>query len=173
MDRPRSAAASRALAYGLAGLVFLLDRLTKYLIQQQVPAGDSYTVIPGFFSIVHNENPGAAFSLFSAAQSEWRSFFLVGLTAGAAILIAVLLWHPGGRVGESRSSMRLGLALILGGALGNVFDRIASGTVTDFLDFYLGGLHWPAFNLADSAITVGAALVILDLIRSRRPAPKT
>ncbi|MGC9971441.1 MAG: signal peptidase II [Bryobacteraceae bacterium] len=172
MDRPRSAAASRAIAYGLAGLVFLLDRLTKYVIQQQVLAGDSYTVIPGFFSIVHNENPGAAFSLFSGAQSEWRSFFLVGLTAGAGILIGVLLWHPGGRVGESRR-MRLGLALILGGALGNVFDRIASRTVTDFLDFYLGALHWPAFNLADSAITVGAALLIIDMIRSRRRVPKT
>jgi signal peptidase II len=161
MDHSRSATACRAFTYGLAGLAFLLDRLSKYLIQQQVLPGDSYSVIPGFFSIVHNENPGAAFSLFSGAQSEWRSFFLVGLTAGAAILIAVLLWHPGGRVGESRW-MRIGLALILGGALGNVF-----------LDFYLGRFHWPAFNLADTAITIGAALVILDMIRSRRPAAKT
>jgi signal peptidase II len=172
MDRPRSAAACRAIAYGLAGLVFLLDRLTKYLIQQQLLPGESNTVIPGFLSIVHSENPGAAFSLFAGAQTEWRSFFLVGLTAGAGILIAVLLWHPGGREGESRR-MHLGLALILGGALGNVYDRIVTGTVTDFLDLYLGSFHWPAFNLADSAITVGSALLIVDLIRSRRRAPRT
>lgn len=76
MPSPRSAATRKALAYGAAGLVFVLDRLTKYIIQQQVASGDSYTVIPGFLSIVHAENAGAAFSLFSTAQSEWRTFFL-------------------------------------------------------------------------------------------------
>ena len=172
MDRSLSVAARKGFAYGLAGGVFLLDRLTKFLIQQTVSVWDSYTVIPGFFSIIHTENPGAAFSLFSGAQSEWRSFFLVGLSTGALVLIAVLLWHPGGRVGDSRV-MRLGLSLILGGALGNVWDRVLIGTVTDFLDFYLAGYHWPAFNLADSGITIGAALVVLDMLRSRRPAAKT
>lgn len=172
MDRSASVVAHKGFAYGIAGSLFLLDRLTKFLIQQTVSVWDSYTVIPGFFSIIHTENPGAAFSLFSGAQSEWRSFFLVGLSTGALVLIAVLLWHPGGRVGDSRV-LRLGLSLILGGALGNVWDRVLIGTVTDFLDFYVGAYHWPAFNLADSGITVGAALVVLDMVRSRRPAAKT
>jgi signal peptidase II len=167
MSTPRSATTRKALAYGAAGLVFLLDRITKYIIQQQVAAGDSYTVIPGFFSIVHAENAGAAFSLFSTAQSEWRTFSI-----GALVLITVLLWQPGGRIGESRL-LRTGLSLILGGSLGNVYDRVVSGTVTDFLDFYLRAWHWPAFNLADSAITVGAALVVLEMLRSKRPAPQS
>jgi signal peptidase II len=166
----RSLAARRALAYGVAAAVFVLDRITKLLIQANVSAWDSYTVIPGFFSIVHAENPGAAFSLFAASQSEWRSFFLVGLSSCAMVLVAALLWQPGGRVAESRA-LRIGLALILGGALGNNYDRVFVGTVTDFLDFFLGAMHFPAFNVADSAISIGAALVVLDMLRSRRPAP--
>lgn len=166
----RSLAGRRALAYGAAAAVFVLDRITKALIQATVSAWDSYTVIPGFFSIIHTENPGAAFSVFAASQSEWRSFFLVGISSCAMVLVAALLWQPGGRVAESRS-LRIGLALILGGALGNNYDRVFVGTVTDFLDFYLGSVHWPAFNVADAAISTGAALVILDMLRSRRPAP--
>lgn len=166
----RSLAARRALAYGVAAAVFILDRITKAFIQASVSAWDSYTVIPGFFSIIHTENSGAAFSLFAASQSEWRSFFLVGISSCAMVLVAALLWQPGGRVALSRS-LRCGLALILGGALGNNYDRVFVGTVTDFLDFYLGGVHFPAFNIADSAITIGAALIVLDMIRSRRPKP--
>lgn len=159
----------RLYSYGIALLVFLLDRLTKLFVQSHITIWDTYTVIPGFFNLIHTENPGAAFSLFSTAQSEWRSFFLVGLSTGALVLIAALLWHPGGRVGDNRW-LRLGLALILGGALGNVYDRVVHGSVTDFLELYLDGFHWPAFNVADSAITVGAALVLLDMARSRRTA---
>ena len=96
----------------------------------------------------------------------------MGLSIGALVLITVLLWQPGGRIGESRL-LRTGLSLILGGSLGNVYDRVVSGTVTDFLDFYLRAWHWPAFNLADSAITVGAALVVLEMLRSKRPAPQS
>jgi signal peptidase II len=172
MGRSVSVVARKGFAYGVAGGLFLLDRLTKYLIQQTVSVWDSYTVIPGFFNIIHSENPGAAFSLFASTQSEWRSFFLVGLSTGALVLIAVLLWHPGGRVGDSRV-LRIGLSLILGGALGNVWDRVLIGTVTDFLDFYVGSYHWPAFNLADSGITIGALLVLIDMARSRRPAAKS
>ena len=166
----RFLAARRGLAYGVAALVFVLDRITKAVIQAHVSLWDSYTVIPGFFSIIHTENPGAAFSLFAASQSEWRSFFLVGLSSCAMVLVAALLWQPGGRVAQSRA-LRIGLALILGGALGNNYDRVFVGTVTDFLDFYLGSLHWPAFNAADLAISIGVGLVILDMLRSRRPRP--
>jgi signal peptidase II len=163
----------RVFSYGLAALVFLLDRITKMVIQRQVPVWDSYTVIPGFFNIIHTENPGAAFSLFAGAQTEWRTFFLVALSTAALVLIGVLLWQPGGRMGESRF-LRFGLALIMGGALGNLYDRILVGTVTDFVELYVNGFHWPAFNVADSAITIGAALVLLDMFQSsKRPALKT
>jgi signal peptidase II len=163
----------RALYYGLAALVFLFDRITKIVIQREVSVWDSYTVIPGFFNIIHTENPGAAFSLFAGAQPEWRTFFLVGLSATALVLIGVLLWQHGGRMGESRV-LRFGLSLIMGGALGNLYDRVLVGTVTDFVELYVNGFHWPAFNVADSAITIGAALVLLDMFQSsKRPALKT
>ncbi len=159
----------RVLSYSIALVVFLLDRITKLVIQREMSVWDSYTVIPGFFNIIHTENPGAAFSLFAGAQAEWRTFFLVGLSTAALVLIGVLLWQPGGRMGESRM-LRLGLALIMGGALGNLYDRVLVGTVTDFVELYVNGFHWPAFNAADSAITIGASLVLLDMFRSSRRA---
>jgi signal peptidase II len=128
-------------------------------------------VIPGFFNIVHTENPGAAFSLFSGTHSGWRTFFLVTLSSAALVVIAALIWRMHGFASESRY-MRLGLALILGGALGNVYDRIVHGTVTDFLELYYRGFSWPAFNAADSAITIGVGLVMLEMLRNRH-APRT
>jgi signal peptidase II len=162
---------SRALTYAAAGTVFVLDRLTKWIVAREVAPWETYTVIPGFFNIIHTENRGAAFSLFAGLDSEWRTFFLVGVSAAALILIATLLWRPSaGGLGSSQY-VRLGLSLVLGGALGNMYDRITRGAVTDFLELYVGDYHWPAFNVADSAITVGACLVLLDMLRSRRPAP--
>lgn len=157
----------RLFAFGVAIGVFLLDRITKLLIQRQVAPWDTYTVIPGFFNIIHTENPGAAFSLFADAQSEWRTFFLVGLSAASLILIGFLLWHPDGRLGNSRR-LRAALALIMGGALGNVYDRVVAGAVTDFLEFYIKDYRWPAFNVADMGITIGSALVLLDVLLARR-----
>jgi signal peptidase II len=158
---------ARLYAYAIALGVFALDRLTKILIRTHVMSWDSYTIVPGFFNIIHTENPGAAFSLFSDAQSAWKTFFLVALSSGALAVVATLLWRPVGRTGEG-TILRIGLALILGGALGNVYDRIVHGTVTDFLELYVGSFRWPAFNLADSAITIGAALVLLDMLLTRR-----
>ena len=114
-------------------------------------------MIPGFFNIVHTENAGAAFSLLPEAPG-WRRLFLIGARRSAAVLlIAVLLWRDGTRARGQPHAMRLGLALILGGALGNLYDRVVHGTVTDFLELYIGSFRWPAFNVADSAITIGAA----------------
>jgi signal peptidase II len=150
--------------YGLAALVFLLDRITKRIIEARVSVFDTHTVIPGFFDIVHAKNRGAAFSLFADSNSAWRPFFLIGLSLAALLLVAGIL----------RNASRLdrptafGLSLILGGALGNVFDRIVSGAVTDFLDFYVGDLHWPAFNVADSAIVIGSGLLLLSLLRPKQ-----
>ncbi len=156
----------RLCAFAIAVGVFLLDRATKIVIRGRVDPSDTYIVIPGFFNIIHTENPGAAFSLFAGAPPELRNFFLVGLSVAALVLIGFLLWRPGG-LGDSRS-LRVGLALIMGGAFGNVYDRIARGAVTDFLEFYLGSFQWPAFNAADTAITIGTALVLLDMLRPRR-----
>lgn len=153
----------RALPYAIAAAVFALDRFTKILIKRNFSFWDTFAVIPGFFNIVHTENTGAAFSLFAGARSGWRTFLLVALSTAALAIIGVLLWRT---QGGSRST-RLGLALILGGALGNVYDRLVHGAVTDFLELYYRSFSWPAFNVADSAITIGACLVVLDMLRTR------
>ncbi len=124
---------------------------------------DVRTVIPGFFDIVYSRNRGAAFSLFSESSSAWRGFLLIGVSLAAMVLIASMLWNAGRLDGVTRAA----LALIFGGAAGNVFDRIATGTVVDFLDFYIGSLHWPAFNVADSAIVVGSGLLLLELLKPK------
>lgn len=162
----------RLVAYGTAATVFLLDRVTKAIIRAQVSVWDTYEVIPGVFNIVHTENRGMAFGLLADADSEWRTFFLVGVTLLVLALVATILWQPSGGADGGRMS-RFALSLVLGGALGNLYDRIVHGTVTDFLDFHLGRHHWPSFNIADSAITVGAGLLLLYLWRSRRTAAST
>ena len=154
----------RLLAYTFAAAIFALDRLTKWLIEQRVSFIDDLKVIPGFFSIVHSQNRGVAFGILNDSTSEWRTVALVALSAAAVIWVTNLLWH----------SERLdrfsywGLALVLGGAAGNVFDRIVFGRVTDFLEVYIGEHHWPTFNLADSAIVVGSGLLLIDLLRPKR-----
>jgi signal peptidase II len=160
---------ARVLAYGVAALVFVLDRISKILISHSVSSWDIHAVIPGFFNIIHTENAGAAFSMLSNAPAEWRALLLVAVSAGVQAVIAVLIWRGGSQAG---AIWRLGLALILGGAFGNLFDRVIHGTVTDFLEVYYHDFRWPAFNLADSAITIGAGLIILDMLRSRH-APRT
>ena len=155
----------RGLAYyGLAAIVFALDRITKRIIEARVSVLDSHPVIPGFFDIVHARNRGAAFSMFADSTSPWRPFFLIGLSLAALVLVAGILRNAA-RLGRPTA---YGLSLILGGALGNVFDRIVSGAVTDFLDFYIGSLHWPAFNVADSAIVTGSGLLLISLLRPKR-----
>jgi signal peptidase II len=171
--KAKSAKLARNWGYLLAAGVCLLDRLTKYIIEGGVSEWDNYTVIPGFFSIIRTHNRGAAFSLFSSADPRWTAYLLAGLSLVAVVLITTLLWGPSqGSLADS-GRMRFALSLILGGAAGNLYDRLAHGAVTDFLDLHLGGFHWPAFNLADSAITIGAALALLDLLRARRSTQRT
>jgi len=107
-----------------------------------------------------------AFGLFNDSTSEWRTTVLVLLAISAVVVVSALLWNA--QRLDPRS--RWGLALILGGAAGNVVDRILCGRVTDFLEFYLGEYHWPTFNLADSAVVVGSGLLLIDLLRSKRQA---
>lgn len=157
----------RLAAYGIAAAVFVLDRITKLLVQHRMGTWERLTIIPGFFNIVHSENAGAAFSLLADAESHWRTLLLVLVSSIAIVVVGALLWRPSSHLGDSNGLLRLGLALIMGGALGNVYDRVMTGTVTDFLQFYVGNYYWPSFNVADSAITVGAALVLLDMLRTR------
>ena len=152
------------MAYGLALAVFAVDRLTKWMIETRMSAFDSVTVIPGLFDIVHSQNRGAAFGLFADSTSEWRTFLLIGFSSVALIVLAGMLWKSGRM--DRRTT--IALSLILGGAMGNVFDRIRWGTVTDFLLFYIGTHQWPAFNAADSCIVIGCGLLALDLLKPRR-----
>ena len=147
---------------GIALAVILLDQFTKTLILGYYQLGQGTPVTP-FFNIVRVHNTGAAFS-FLAGASGWQRWFFIGLGVAAAVFIVFMLQRHGGQ-----RLFAWALALILGGALGNVIDRALHGYVVDFLDFHLAGRHFPAFNIADSAISVGAALLILDeLLRVRR-----
>lgn len=141
--------------FALAALVVLADQATKALVLARFAPGERLEVAP-FFNLVLVYNKGAAFSLLSDA-SGWQKPLLVAFAIAAAAIVSVLIVRrPGERL------LCTGLALILGGALGNVIDRLRFGQVIDFLDFHAAGWHWPAFNVADSAITVGAALLILE-----------
>ena len=146
----------------LALLIFLADQFTKVLILGAYQLGDA-TRVTDFFNIVRVHNTGAAFS-FLAGASGWQRWFFTVVGVGAAIFITYLLRsHAGQRL------FSFALACILGGAVGNVVDRLLHGYVVDFLDFHWAGYHFPAFNVADSAITLGAACLILDeLLRVRR-----
>ncbi|MGH7246635.1 MAG: signal peptidase II [Pseudomonadota bacterium] len=161
----------RLFPFTIAVIVVVLDRITKWLIRTQVSAWDNIVVIPNFFSIVHAENRGAAFGLLSEATGAWRNFLLIGLSLAVLVFIGAILWKPRRPPFARDWILRAGLGLVLGGALGNVYDRIVSGTVTDFLEFYLGDHQFPSFNVADSAITTGAGLLLLDMWRSRERKP--
>ena len=156
----------RLKAYSLAAAVFALDRHSKWIVERQVSAAETHTVIPGFFDIVFSQNRGVAFGILNDSNSEWRTALLIGLSAAAVLVVSAVLWNA-----RRMDPLPLwGLSLILGGAAGNVFDRIVWGRVTDFLEFYIGQYHWPTFNIADSAIVIGSGLFLLDALRSRRPA---
>jgi signal peptidase II len=169
MTMPTGISDPRLKALGIAGAIFALDRFTKWIIETRVSVMDTHHVIPGFFDIIHSSNRGVAFSLFHDSTSPWRTTLLI-LAALAAL--AIVGWMIGRSSGADRLTL-YGLALIFGGALGNLFDRVVWGAVTDFLDFYLGNLHWPAFNVADSAVVIGSGLLLLDLLKPKRETART
>jgi signal peptidase II len=147
---------------GLAFIILLVDQFTKVLIVGYYHLGDS-TYVTNFFNVVRVHNSGAAFSFLAGASGWQRWFFTVLGFVAAAVIIWMLRSHPGQKL------FSFAMACILGGAIGNVVDRLVHGYVIDFLDFHWAGMHFPAFNVADSAITVGAACLILDeLLRVRR-----
>jgi len=161
MSRPRDA---RGWLLALSALVIVLDRITKLWVSKHVGLDDIMVVIPRFFAISHVMNPGAAFSMFSyTAHPERTRWLLTAFSIVVAIVVLVLLL----RVGRRLTLTSFALALVLGGAIGNVWDRIVYGTVIDFLAFHILHYHWPDFNLADSAIVVGGILLLLDSLRPR------
>ena len=150
------------LAFG----VFALDRLTKWAVAHNIGLHENINVIPGFFRLTHVQNRGAAFGLFSESASEYKVAVLVLFSLVALVVVSTLLWKNSHRL----TTTGVGLALILGGALGNLWDRIVTGHVVDFLLFYVGSYQWPAFNVADTAIVLGAVLLVAEILFAKPPA---
>jgi signal peptidase II len=146
-------------------LVVILDRVSKVYIRSSFAPWDVAVVIPRVFNIVHAENPGAAFSMLAEAPPILRAVLLVGVSTGVMAIVGVMLWRLPKNAG---GLMAASLALVFGGAFGNLWDRIVRGSVTDFLQVFIGSYEFPAFNVADSAITIGASLLLLDLLRQRK-----
>ena len=151
----------------IAAAVVVVDRITKMYIRSEYTSWDVTPVIGGFFNIVHTENPGAAFGILADSPSAWSSMLLVAVSLIVMAVIGVMLWRPRENAMQSPGLVSVGLALVFGGAVGNVWDRLFSGTVTDFLQVFFGSYEFPSFNAADSAITVGAVLLLIDLWLTR------
>jgi signal peptidase II len=155
----------------IVALVVIFDRLTKIGIQHSFSFTDIFPVIPGVLNIVHVENPGAAFSILAGAAPWIRKLVLIGLSTLIMAIVGVLLWRaPNSPIASREALMRFGLTLVFGGALGNLIDRVFRGTVTDFIQVFIGSYEFPSFNVSDSAITIGAALLVIDLLRNRKSA---
>lgn len=145
---------------GLSGVVIVLDQISKLAVLQHFRLGDRLE-LTSFFNLVLAYNTGAAFS-FLADAGGWQRWFFAAMALGVSVwIIWILRQHPGDKL------MSVALAMIMGGALGNVIDRFIYGAVVDFLDFHAFGWHWPAFNVADSCITVGAVLMLVDQFRRK------
>jgi len=155
----RARVAGTALFYLVAAGILVLDQVTKLVIVRSLGLGQAIPVIPGLFNIVYVLNPGAAFGFLAGMPAGFRNPFFILISVGAAVLIVA--YHT--RHLRALILPSLALGLILGGAIGNLIDRLRYGMVVDFLDFYLRGYHWPAFNVADSAISVGVGLMLLDM----------
>lgn len=156
---------TRKVHFTIAALVLLLDQASKFMVARKggIPLHDSVVVLPGFFRLTHVQNPGAAFGLLSDSPAQWKIGVLISFSLAALAVVSILLW----RNSHKLTTTGVGLALIMGGALGNLWDRVANKSVVDFLDFYISGYHWPAFNVADSAIVVGAALLVGEILFSK------
>ena len=149
----------------ISGSVIIADQLTKYIIKINIALYDNIIVIKNFFNITHILNPGGAFGFFASSSPGVRKFVFLFVSSIVALLI---LWFYK-KSAENFIFLSIGLALIFGGAVGNLIDRFIYGKVLDFLDFYMGTYHWPAFNMADSAITIGMGIFIYHIIFKKIP----
>ncbi|HLW44150.1 MAG TPA: signal peptidase II [Candidatus Acidoferrales bacterium] len=156
---------SRSIAWRwlilIIAAILAADQATKHAIEKYTSADYLHVVFPGILNLIHTHNPGVAFSLFADSHSPAIRFTLLAFSIAVIIFLFWLLAaeRAGGRIGQ------IGMAMILGGAIGNVFDRLTQRGVTDFIDLHIRSHHWPTFNIADSAIVVGAALVLVELFR--------
>jgi signal peptidase II len=152
----------------IAIFIVLLDRATKSLVAKDIVLHSSIQIIPRFFYLTHLENRGAAFGLFADSHSQWKASLLVLFSIVALVIVSAMLW----RSRHSMATTGIGLAMIMGGAIGNLWDRLFSGKVVDFLLFYIGSYEWPAFNVADSAIVIGAGLLLVEILFAKSPSPQ-
>ncbi len=145
----------------LSAGVVIVDRLTKFLIEQRFGLGEGLMLVPGFFDLTYVQNTGVAFGMFASSSSPFRVVLLSGFAVAAAVIVVIYsVQSP-----VSQRLLQTALALILGGALGNLYDRLLYGYVVDFLDFYLWAYSWPTFNIADTAISVGVGILAMEVIR--------
>jgi len=158
VDYPPKLQQRRMPLFLLAALILILDQTSKFIVCRIIPPGESSPVIKNIFHLTHVQNQGAAFGLFPN-----QTLFFIGITLFTILLI--LFFHQ--RISKKGGAPSWALGLILGGAIGNLIDRIRLKAVIDFLDFSLKGHHWPSFNIADSAITIGAIILFISLFRKR------
>ena len=149
----------------VASLVVIADQFSKYLVLKHMPLYKSIAVIPGFFNLTHIHNPGGAFGFLANNSGPWRHWLFLGAVVFALCMI-LYFYH---KTPKTHPWLALGLSLIFGGAVGNLIDRIRLGEVVDFLDFYVAHLHYPTFNVADSAVTIGVAIFIAHIVFKKMP----
>lgn len=145
--------------------VVVVDQLTKALVLAKMPLYRTYTVVPDFLSLTHIQNPGGAFGFLAAQPLALRSIVFFAMSMFAVILVTIFYW----RTPPAYRLLATSFALILGGAVGNIIDRVRFGSVVDFIYLHAGSLHWPAFNVADSAITVGMVVLVAHLFMKKMP----
>jgi signal peptidase II len=149
--------------YFIAFIILLIDYLTKWVVRVRLDPNQSIEIIPGYLRLSYWENSGVAFGLFDAVASIWKPYILAALAVAAVVIIVVYSAH----IPPERKLLRVSLAVIIGGILGNFADRIVRGYVVDFIDFHIyDTFHWPTFNVADSAITIGIALLLIDTVKN-------
>jgi len=158
----RVRALSWVLSTVIAAAVMIGDQVTKALVEKSIPEHGQISILPRFFNLTNTKNAGAAFGLFSDSPAPWKTALLIAVSGALLVTVVAIVW----RSRHLHWATGVGLALILGGALSNLFDRIRMGLVVDFLDVYVGSYHWPTFNLADSAIVVGAGFLVIHVIFS-------
>ena len=150
----------------VAGFIIFFDQISKAYIVHYLPLHHSIVIIPGFFDITHIQNPGGAFGLMANLSSTMRTILFLFVSS----LAVGLIFYFYKKTPRTHPFLATAFALIFGGAIGNLMDRVRFGIVVDFLDFYIGNLHWPAFNIADSAITVGILIFLYHLLFKKMPA---
>ena len=164
-ERPAPSPWAAAPLYAISVAIVALDQLSKLMIDQTMRLGQSITVIPDLFDLSYVLNPGAAFGIMASRSPAFRSPFFVGVSL---VAIGLIVYYYHRHLHEETRLPSAALGLILGGAIGNLIDRLRVGMVIDFLDFHVAGYHWPAFNVADAAISIGVALMLLRMLQEWR-----